>query len=359
MSNGVIDCDVHPLVSGGIAPLFPYLDNGWKRRLEPRKRMDPYFTESPSTPPHIAGGTNRLDATPPSGGLPASDPAFVAEQLLDSYGIEIAVLLPFQPARLSRWGDSDEPITLTQAYNMYFVGHWLEADDRYRLAIVVAPHDPRAAAAEIRRQSDTRGVVAVWVPPFQFGLGFRYYDPIYAAAQKVGLPIMFHVGAGDDNYANVPGHASSCERYALQPSTASRKLSNLIFEGAVSRFPELNFIFVAYGWTWVPAQLWLMDEAWKTGRQGSPWVAMPPSEHAVERIRFTSQPADHVPKSSYRRMILEAMQSERTLLFASDYPHLDSDYPGTAFMSIDRELQHRILRQSAIETFGDRLAASR
>src|SRR5260221_391388 len=177
MPGGVVDCDVHPLVNGGLATLFPYLDQGWRVRLEPHRHVDPFSAVGPGAPPHLAGGYNRVDATPPSGGLPGSDPGFLSEQLLDANGIEIAVLLPFQPARLCTWGDSDEAAILARAYNSYFVDHWLGADNRFRLAIVVAPQDPIAAAAEIRRHTQTRGVIGVWVPPFHFGFGFRYYDP--------------------------------------------------------------------------------------------------------------------------------------------------------------------------------------
>ncbi len=359
MVGRIIDCDVHPLVHGGLGALFPYLDQGWRKRMEPRQHLDPFY--GGRTPSHLAGGTNRVDATPPSGALAGSDPAFVGQQLLAANGIELAVLLPFQPARLCMWGDTDEAITLASAYNSYFVDHWLEADERYRLAIVVAPQDPVAAAAEVRRHATTRGVVGVWVPPFHFGFGFRYYDPIYEAAQESGMTIVFHVAADSAGGPPAAGHASvhssSCEGYASIPATGMKELSNLIFEGALSRFPELKFVFVEYGFTWVPPSLWRMDSSWKTARVGTPWVAKPPSEYVMERVRFTSEPAVEVPTTPLLRSVLEAMHAERTLLFSSDYPHWDSDLPSGVFAGIDQGLRDRIFCENAIETFGERLQA--
>ena len=132
---------------------------------------------------------------------------------------------------------------------------------------------------------------------------------------------------------------------------------NLIFEGALSRFERLKFVLLESGWTWLPSQLWRMDEAWRSGRVGSPWVAKPPSEYVFERIRFGSEPAGEVLTPAYLETVLEAMHAEQTLLFTSDYPHWDMDSPATVFTKIDGALRQRILRDNAIETFGPRLAA--
>ena len=171
------------------------------------------------------------------------------------------------------------------------------------------------------------------------------------------MTVIFHVEAETAGGFDVAGHASSCESYANIPATGTKDLTNLVFEGALSRFPELKFLFAEYGWTWVAPALWRMDAAWKTGRRGSPWVAKPPSEYVLERVRFTSEPAVEVPSDAHLQTLLEAMHAERALLFSSDYPHWDSDLPNGLFASVDPVLRDRIFRENAIETFGERLQA--
>jgi len=356
MSLGIVDCDVHPLVTGGLGALFPYFDQNWRKRLEPRKHIDP-FGPSIGQPPHFVGsGSNRVDAIPPSGGLAGSDAAFLAHDLLDKHGIDIAVLLPFQPARLDGWKDADEAAILASAYNSYFVEHWLGVDPRFRLAMVVAPQDPVLAAKEIRRLSSTQGVVGVWVPPIEYNIGYRYYNPIFEAAQEAGLPIVLHVSASP-HQSSRPGRSTVAEYYAAISAIGINELCSLIFEGALSRFPMLKVVFVEYGWTWVPSMVWRLDQTWKSARPSVPYVLKPPSEYILERVRFTSEPAIDVPNEDYLRSILEMMRADRTLLFSSDYPHWDSDAPETVFKNISADLRHRIFWANAVETFGDRLLA--
>jgi predicted TIM-barrel fold metal-dependent hydrolase len=355
--GGIIDCDVHPLVTGGFGTLFPYLDRNWQKRLEPRRNYDTFGTPFLGMPPHfLSTGSNRVDATPPTGGPPGSDPKFMAKDLLDRNGIDIGVLLPFQPARLDSWKDADEAATLAAAYNSYFVDHWLEVDRRYRLAIVVAPQDPGLAATEIRRLAGTPGIVGVWLPPIDYNIGYRYYNPIYEAAQEAGLPIMLHVTASPHQSAR-PGRSTIAEFYAAIGAIGQNELCSLVFEGALSRFPQLKVVFVEYGWTWVPSMLWRLDQTWKSARPSVPYIDRPPSEYILERVRFTSEPAVEVPNDEYERQILEMMRADRTLLFSTDYPHWDSDTPTTVFNRIDPDLRHRIQWANAAETFGERLLA--
>jgi predicted TIM-barrel fold metal-dependent hydrolase len=58
--------------------------------------------------------------------------------------------------------------------------------------------------------------------------------------------------------------------------------------------------------------------------------------------------------------MLDMMQAERTVLFASDYPHWDFDNPLAAFAFIPaerRDLKRRIFVENAVALYGPRLLA--
>jgi predicted TIM-barrel fold metal-dependent hydrolase len=368
METGVIDCDVHPLIRGGFTPLFPYLTSAWKKILEPRKGSDPLF-DSPNSgwpPVPMAGGSFRADAIPQgagidprtNAGLAGVDPRFVADTYLDKNGIEAAVLLSLQGARLDQWADANEATVLAAAYNDYLIEHWLGADSRFRLAMVVAAQDPTAAAAEIRRAGSNQGVVGIWLSPIEFLLGARYYNPIYDAAQELGLTIVLHT-SGSPNHRLRPGRSTYADFVSNLPTLAIEQLSNLIFEGTFERFPRLKVVFTEHGWSWVPSIVWHMDENWKVARRSFPWLKKSPGEYVREHVRFTTQPATEVPNDEYLHAILRMMNAQRILMFSSDYPHYDADLPRLVLKGISPELRRAIFHDNAVETYGPRLLATR
>jgi predicted TIM-barrel fold metal-dependent hydrolase len=361
----IIDNDVHPMANEGIAAIFPYLPAAWSKRLEPLRGIDGVqdgrliqrglqLARGPAPWP------DRKDAIPPTGGAPGSDVNFVREHHLDRHHVDIAVLLSVQAGRVDAFTSAEEAAMVVRGMNDYCAEHWLAADKRFRMAMVVAPHDPRVAAAEIRRFGPTAGVVSVWIPLINIMLGRSYYEPIYEAAEEFGLSITLHPIGHESDWQGSAGFAGGVpatyvEKYILLHQVAQSNLASLIFGGTLDRHPKLRFVFTEYGWTWLPALLWRMDAAWKAGRQSVPWVVKPPSEYVKERIRFTTEPALEIDSGDDLQQVLKAMHASRTLMFSSDYPHWDSDEPNFAFRHLDPALHRRIFSENAIETYGERL----
>ena len=269
LGKGIVDCDVHPLMVEGVKGLMPYMSDSWKKRFQPHE-MTALSSLPPGRTPNPKGpnGNLRRDATPPSGGPAGSDVGFVKKHYLDEFGVVRALLLPIQATVVSIATGSAEAAVLASAYNDYFADHWLAADERFRLAIVVAPQDPTKAAAEIRRWAKNPKVAAVWLPPIGILLGNHYYHPILEAADETGLAVVLHPTGWDGNFIGSPAFAggipsSYTERYCDIAQMALGYLSSLVFEGIFERFKNLRVIMAEYGWTWVPAQLWRMDTAWQ------------------------------------------------------------------------------------------------
>jgi predicted TIM-barrel fold metal-dependent hydrolase len=316
------------------------------------------LTSLPGRAPRF-GAALKVDATPPNGGPPASDPKFLAQHHLDRNNIEIGILLPLEPTRVDTWTDPDEAAVVVRGYNDLVASKWLTVDHRFRMAMVVSPHDPQLAAVEIQRFGKTDGVVGVLLPMINRLLGNRYFFPIYEAAIELDLPIILHPNGTPGDYQGTQEFAggnppSRLERHSLLTELAMSNVTNLICEGVFERYPKLRFSLSEFAWSWVPSLMWRLDENWKAARSAMPWIKRAPSAYVDDHIRFTSQPALEVP-DTYLIEVLRMLNASRTLCFSSDYPHWDGEDPLSVFKHAAPELRQRIFRENAIEFYGERL----
>src|SRR5207253_4533796 len=102
-------------------------------------------------------------------------------------------------------------------------------------AILVAPQEPGAAAAQIEQHAGDGRMRAVVVPMVGVEpmLGDRRYDPIYAAAADAGLPVVLHAGGGQSLLPASPHlisqHHNSFEQLAMsQPLIATAHLVSMV-----------------------------------------------------------------------------------------------------------------------------------
>lgn len=146
----LIDCDVHPYVND-IHELTPYLPQRWRGWIEQTGYQGP----PPPVYPKVFELASRRDAWPPSGRRPGGDPAFAAEQLLDEWSVDVAILNNLYA--LGGIKNHHLARELTPALNRWLQEHWLDADDRWRGALCVNPEDPDGAPAVIRSSPATIG----------------------------------------------------------------------------------------------------------------------------------------------------------------------------------------------------------
>jgi predicted TIM-barrel fold metal-dependent hydrolase len=56
-------------------------------------------------------------------------------------------------------------------------------------------------------------------------------------------------------------------------------------------------------------------------------------------------------KPEYLASILEMIHADRTLVFSTDYPHWDNDFPNLTLPGISAALRQRIFFQNAADLF--------
>jgi predicted TIM-barrel fold metal-dependent hydrolase len=359
-SNGrtrlaVVDTDVHHGIRDK-KDLLPYLPHVY------RERFADYGLGGGGGVYANNGGQNgkRVDAIgpddPATSGTATVNPERCVSQLLDGVGIDTAILTGVTAYPASWVTDQDYASAVCRAFNEFTLEHWLSVDSRFRYAIAISHQDPVGAAKEIDRIGDDPRVVGVLMPcgaPRPFGN--RFYHPIYEACERHGLTVCLHFsgeGAGINGPPTSAGFASYyAEARQMRPAFYQVHLASFIFEGVFERFPTLKVAMLEGGFGWVPVFRWKMDADWKGLRHQTPWVRRLPSEYILEHVRFASQPVDEPDVPDALLKLVEWMQGERTLMYASDYPHWDWDDPAEVFKTFPAALRQRIFVDNARESF--------
>jgi len=234
------------------------------------------------------------------------------------------------------------------------VHEWLPLDGRLKGSLVIAPQDPPGAAAEIRRLGGHPDLVQVLVSSgAQRPYGDPFYHPIWDAAAEVGLPIAAHLGGQGGLNVSPTGCGPPTffwETHALLCETGMGHVASLIAHGVFERWPTLRFALIECGVAWLPGILWRLDADYKALRKETPWLKRLPSEYARDHIRLSTQPLEEPPRVEHLWSILEAIDGERTLIFASDYPHWDFDDPTR--LHIPPAWRERVMAENARELYG-------
>jgi uncharacterized protein len=297
----------------------------------------------------------RLDAVPPSGGLPGSDPAFAREQLLDEYGLSYAVINNIEPLNSGN-APVDFEIAAARAVNDFNEQEWLSSDHRWLASICVAADQPEAAAEEIDRcaaRSD-RFVQVIVGSRGERPYGNPKYLPLFEAAARNNLPVAFHTASNRHNHWTGVGPTEYYyEIHSLFPLAAQSMVASMIFEGVFERIPSLRIVCIELGWEWAVPLAWRLDASWRVLRDEVPHLTRKPSEYLRDNFWFSTQPGvePEDPADFYAVFDqLEQFGLSSHLLFATDYPHWDMDSPFEALPPLlSQEAKEMILGRNAAD----------
>ena len=156
-------------------------------------------------------------------------------------------------------------------------------------------------------------------------------DPVWAAVQESGVPLILHVGGGKTAISkawhrngrprpvDLHGGGENLRAKDL-PSVhhaAETFLTVMVLDGVFERFPELRCGVIEMGASWVPSLLGRLDYAAKSFHRTEPMIGeltLKPSEYISRQVRFTPFPGEDVAE-------MVAISRPELFLFSSDYPH--------------------------------------
>ena len=338
----VIDTDIH-IAPASERALDPFLPERWRRYRAQFGKLGYWASGYPRANPNAA----RMDAWPPSGGPPGSDLPFLREQLLDAWGIEYGIL---NPLVLGGARQLEYAAALARAINDWQIAEWLEPEPRLRASIVVPGEDGPLAAAEIDRLGgDRRFVQVLLLARTSEPLGRRRYWPLYEAAARHNLPIGIHFGGSGGHPITGTGWPSFyLEDHAGMAQSFQTQVISLVCEGVFEHFPTLDVVLIEGGFGWLPPLMWRLDASWRRLRDEVPHLQRPPSAYVRERFWLTTQPIEEPHRPQQFHQVLEQLDMNDHLMFATDYPHWDFDAPDQALpVRIAPELERKIMAENA------------
>jgi predicted TIM-barrel fold metal-dependent hydrolase len=86
-------------------------------------------------------------------------------------------------------------------------------------------------------------------------------------------------------------------------------------------------------------------------RNEVPWIDRSPEEYVRDHVRLTVQPFDGPPGAEHIGRLMDQLQSDQMLLFATDFPHWQYDGDHMLPAGIAPALRKKILIDNPLATY--------
>jgi predicted TIM-barrel fold metal-dependent hydrolase len=350
----IADCDIHPTPKSIPKEIYPHLEKRWQQHHATYGFLRRQGYASGPAYPKGQPDAARRDAYPPGGGRPGSDVAFMRQHHLDPNNVQLGILNPLQTGQGIQ--NADFANAYCRAVNDWQIAEWTSKEPRLKASVVVNYEDAADAAEEIdRRAGDPSFAQVLLLSRTAEPLGNRRYWPIYAAAERAGLPVGIHAfGYGGDPITSGGWASYYIEEMVGHAQASQSVLISLVLEGVLEKFPRLKVVLVESGFAWVPPLAWRLDKLWKRLKDETPHLTLLPSEYIRRNVWLTTQPMEE-PRP--RQHVLDTIEwiGWDKLLFATDYPHWDYDDPVHALpLPISDEQRQKFFLDNATSVYGRR-----
>ncbi|MGI0092244.1 MAG: amidohydrolase family protein [Nitrososphaerales archaeon] len=284
---------------------------------------------------------------------------FSREQTVDIFvnrmhdiGIKRSMIFPNMLLNIGNHPDNNFEVAISNAFTDYMVDNFLDKYPQLLSFILVPANSPDRAAELIDRVGSEKGIAGLMITTHRRSLaGDESWLPIYEAARRKNLPICFHASLSwippyDKLKSIFPFHSLAF------PFNIILQLTSLLSSGIPERFPDLKFVFIEGGVTWIPWIMNRLDSVYMMMRSEAPILKKLPSEY-IKQFYFSSQPLEHPQKRSDLEFAFKAFNAETQLMYASDYPHHDFDVPSVIYglPFLTTEAKKNILGETARKVF--------
>ncbi len=293
---------------------------------------------------------------------------------MDAEGIHAQILYPnvggFGSGGFLKLKEPELMLECVRAYNDFLV-EWCSADPSRLVPVAAMPFwDVNECVREVERAIDMghKAILACSQPDFwgQPTIADRYWDPLWAATQAAGVPISFHIGAGDnstlfDDPVGMGVRASFAKQSSMIFMQNVTCIADLIFGGVCHRFPDLDFVSVESGVGWLHPYLEAAD-----------WQFIN-SETRKEHPEYDLLPSEYFKRQIYGcfwfecdglRSALEVLPDN--VMWETDFPHPTCQHPGLeggraerpadyaerAFEGVRKETIRKVLHGTAASLYG-------
>jgi uncharacterized protein len=271
---------------------------------------------------------------------------------MDVEGIDVAIL--YGTASLGFWGIEDRALgqACCRAYNDWLAEYCAEAPDRLKGTPALPLASVDDTLDEARRAVTELGFVSLTVPcciGIQ-NLDAAELDPLWHLAEELDVPVGVHAGGPRfahrrfvDSYATL--HALE---FAFDIMFAA---ATLVCGGVLERFTRLRILLLEAGAAWGPYLFERLDEHYEKRSAEMPGIDRPPSTYLADgRVVISCEAERHLGHAL-------AGLGDQAVVFASDYPHWDAEFPNsvraiTDHADLDEAQKTAVLSTNAARVYG-------
>ena len=251
-------------------------------------------------------------------------------EAMDAEGLDVAVLFRSSPLHTNENFEPEYAMDLCRAWNDWVADFCKEDPKRLRPAVLITLHDVNLAVQETRRAVNDLGAVGLSLCPEPINgrlIHDRYFDPLWAEAEHLGVPICFHPPA-------TPQQPQVSSRFIGHPNqhllvNSMRNGVELILAassfcagGVLERFPKLKVAFLEGNCSWLPWLLYRLDEYYELqGELADIPLRQKPSEYFRQQC-FISVDVDE----ALVKQVIDYLGDDN-IVYSTDYPHIDSRWP--------------------------------
>jgi predicted TIM-barrel fold metal-dependent hydrolase len=226
---------------------------------------------------------------------------------------------------------------------------------------LISLEDIQAGIKELERcaKKGMRGAMIWGSPPKECPYSSTDYDPFWAAAQDLQMPISLHVVTSKKGNQEKKAADSSESKPRRQRRAGTevgymrlihevqQSITDILFSGVLERFPKLIIVSAENDTGWLPHYMYRADHAWEKFRffNKSP-LPMAPSEYIKRNLYATFQD-DPIGPSTWDYFGAD------NYMWASDFPHTDSTWPHSLevikkdFAKVPAEVTQKIVFDNA------------
>ena len=282
------------------------------------------------------GGGGRIEDTRLGGYIPEEH-----VKDLDIDGQDVSIVYPTLGFLLYAVPDGELLDAICRSYNDW-VGEFCGAiPKRIKGIAMINTDDAQVGIKELERCAKM-GFVGAMIANYPSTVQLYdnpAYEPFWAAAQDLGMPLSLHISG--NRYSPAEEFADPDNRW-IRPAVmcnyaywSQMSLADIIFSGVFERYPKLQVGSVEHELSWAPHFLDRIDYTY-TDRMPPKLDSTPrrPSAHPMVRFKDGVLPSDFFHSNVFLGFQEDAMGIRDrhiigvdNLQWGSDYPHAESTFP--------------------------------
>lgn len=249
---------------------------------------------------------------------------------MNADGVDVSVVYPTHAMNLFSTPDSDFINSCFSVYNDWVAEFCKPYPNRIKGIGIINVDDVQVGIKEMQRcaKLGLAGVMISVYPPEERSYDMPEYEPLWAAAQDLELPLSLHIGTNRPGSGQQFGNIETMKPafFTNSDQWVRMSLAHMIFAGVFERYPKLVVGSIEMDLAWIPHMVNTIDAHYTQRSQ------------AFCPYRYKG---DMLPSDFLRRNVFFSFQEDAVgirlrdligvdnLLWGSDYPHPETTFPRT------------------------------